>query len=299
MAELDGGGRVGRSAFAALPVPAALVDAAGRVAQVNPAWRECQEVYAALMTAADFATGWAAVSDDSFVAEALTSAVRTRTPAQLETTTHGQPPHRMLVQMGPTDLGEPPGVLVVLVDITEQYERERQLMFEATHDSLTGVANRARLQQAVGEALARLRRYGSAFALIYLDLDEFKPLNDRYGHAVGDQLLQDVATRWQQVVRDPDVLARVGGDEFVVLVQHLDESNDVTALAARLTAALARPFTSNALRIQLAVTAGVAFPPGDVTADGAVALADQAMYRQKKRQIRLRADPHVPVIPQG
>jgi diguanylate cyclase (GGDEF)-like protein len=281
MADSDGGGLVGRIAFAGLPVPAALVDHEGVVARVNQAWRELPELDSALGLGSDFRAGWSAVSGDTFVGDAVAGVARTGTPLQLETAVEGESPRRVLMQIGPAGLGDEPGVLLMLVDITRQYERERQLLFDATHDVLTGVANRVWLQRALEDALVQLRRYGSRFGLIYLDLDRFKPLNDQYGHAAGDAVLQAVAERWSQVVRAPDLLARVGGDEFVVVVQHLDNDPDVSALASRLVRAMETPFVVEGADIHLEVTYGVAIPTADVTAEGALATADQAMYAQK------------------
>lgn len=268
-------------AFAALPVPAALVSATGIVARVNAAWRAFPLVGEGIGPGADLPAAWGAITGDAFVGRAVPEVIATESPMQIETTLSTAPPLRVLVQLGPAALANDRGALVVIVDVSSQYEREQQLLYDATHDALTGVANRAALQPAVEEALQRLRRYGERFGLIYLDLDAFKGLNDRYGHSVGDAVLQRVADRWNAIVRAPDLLARIGGDEFVVLAQHVAADAPVAALAARLCAALDEPVSAGGESVQVSATAGVALPPADVQADQALALADAAMYLRK------------------
>ncbi len=270
-------------AFETLPVPAALLDSAGSVVRVNTAWRALPQVGTTIGVGTSFAAGWAALTGERLIEAALTAAFSDRIPARVEATVGGVTPCRLLVHLGPAPVAGGEGALVVLVDVTTQYEREQRLLFDATHDALTGVGNRVALQRAVGEALDRLRRYHERFALIYLDLDAFKPLNDRYGHAAGDEVLRKVAERWRAIVRAPDLLARVGGDEFVVVAQHVAGLERVSALARRLEAALDEPFAVGRALVRVTVTAGVAAPPVEANPDDALALADQAMYREKQR----------------
>jgi len=284
VAKENAGGIAGRVAFAALPVPAALLDAEGTVTAVNPAWRGLKVVCDAIAVGSDFGASWSALTGDAFFVGNLKTVVRTASPMQAETTVRGESPMRLLVQVGPAALREGRGTLVVLVDLTVQYEREQTLLFDATHDPLTGIANRAWLQRALGQALDRLRRYDERFAIIYLDLDEFKPLNDQHGHAVGDAVLRQVAERWDRIVRRPDLLARVGGDEFVVLVEHITDADAVRGLGDRMSAALDEEFVCGDVTVPLSVTVGIATPPSWASADDALALADQAMYQQKPRR---------------
>ena len=273
----------GRTAFTALPAPAAMIDPSGLVAAVNPAWRASRLLGPRIPVGVDFGAAWSTLSGDDFVADALSQLAVTTAPAQLEITLPGTEPTRVLVEIGPAAVPDGIGALVVVTDLTTYYQRQQRLLFEATHDPLTGVANRTWLQRALEEALDRLRRYKERFALIYLDIDEFNAINDNHGHAVGDAVLQEVARRWRAVVRRPDLLARVGGDEFVVLVWHVNDLRSVDRLAKRLKKPLEEPVTVDALDLHLRVTAGIAAPPADVDVDHALALADQQMYTHKPR----------------
>ncbi len=126
-------------------------------------------------------------------------------------------------------------------DITELKSAERRLRQLATHDYLTGLPNRLLLYDRLELALNRYTRYGTPVALMFCDLDGFKPVNDAYGHQVGDAVLMEVADRIHSVVRDTDTAARLGGDEFAVLVEGVDDLDLLTAVAERLVAAIAEP----------------------------------------------------------
>ena len=276
-AQPNTGGRAGRDRFTALPVAAALLDSTGRVREANPEWAALpfgDRFRAGVL----FGSGWTALTGDPAVEHAVGDAG----PVQAEATVPEDPPLRFLVQIGPAALADGPGYLVVLVDITRMYERETRLMFDATHDPLTGVANRAWLAEEVRGSLDRLRRYGELFALIYLDLERFKAVNDRHGHAAGDEVLRAVTDRWQHLVRAPDLLARVGGDEFVVVVHHVSAPTAASALAARLSAALQAPVIAGTAALTVAVSVGVVVPPAAATVEDAIALADREMYRHKR-----------------
>src|SRR3990172_1633260 len=108
--------------------------------------------------------------------------------------------------------------VAVFNDISLNKANEKPLKFLATHDPLTGLPNRAELKRFCYEAVDRARRYGRKVAVLYIDLDNFKPVNDTYGHLVGDELLQALGTRMKQVIREMDVVARIGGGEFSVLL---------------------------------------------------------------------------------
>jgi len=174
------------------------------------------------------------------------------------------------------------GVVVVLHDITENKVLEEQLRHQALHDSLTGLPNRALLGDRLAQMAARSRRNLSSFAVMYIDLDNFKHINDSLGHDAGDELLQAVADRLVSALRDGDTVGRLGGDEFVVLAEDNSQPLDPEALAQRLLAVLERPFTVDAGRRQLSVTAsiGVAFAIG-VPPERLMRDADVALYRAK------------------
>jgi diguanylate cyclase len=158
-----------------------------------------------------------------------------------------------------------------------------QLASKAARDFLTGLPNRELLSHRLARAITLAERNGTQFALLYLDLDNFKTVNDSLGHAVGDHLLQSVATRLQGCVRHSDSLSRHGGDEFVVLVTEVLTMHDVTAVAEKLIANMAAPHYIDDHRLIVGLSIGISFYPED-GADGATLLskADLAMYHAKR-----------------
>ncbi len=187
--------------------------------------------------------------------------------------------------------GRPVRVLGTMQDITEQKRTEDLIAHQAVHDSLTGLVNRTVLLDRLGRVLARGRGDSSMVAVVFLDLDQFKWVNDSHSHAAGDGLLVDVARRLTQVLRPGDTLARFGGDEFVVLCEWVGEESDVLDLVTRLTTALEPPFCLQDIDqqriegITVTVSAGVAtaVPGTGVVAELLVRDADIAMYRAKER----------------
>ncbi|MCG2575581.1 CHASE domain-containing protein [Dechloromonas sp. XY25] len=157
-----------------------------------------------------------------------------------------------------------------------------ELRHMAQHDPLTGLPNRALFSDRLQNELARAKRHGDHFAMIFLDLDRFKPINDSYGHAVGDLLLKQVAMRLQQSVRASDTVGRIGGDEFVVLMPALAEGEAARGLAEKLRHAIGQPFMVDGRELNISCSLGVAVYPDDGGDDLALSnSADAAMYRAK------------------
>jgi diguanylate cyclase (GGDEF)-like protein len=158
-----------------------------------------------------------------------------------------------------------------------------ELRHVAQHDTLTGLPNRALFNDRLNQELARAKRQGGRFAIAFLDLDHFKPINDNFGHDVGDQVLRWVARQLAATVRAADTVGRIGGDEFVVLLAQLSESDAILALANKLNQALRQPFAVNGHQLSISCCIGVARYPEDGT--DALTLtkgADDAMYRAKE-----------------
>jgi diguanylate cyclase (GGDEF)-like protein len=157
----------------------------------------------------------------------------------------------------------------------------------ALYDPLTGLPNRILLQEHLTTALARARRSGERVAVLFLDLDRFKSVNDGYGHAVGDRLLIAVADRLRDAVRGQDLLARLGGDEFVVVCESATQSSDAVAVAERLLGSLSRRFNLKGHELTVSTSIGIAFsetsPKRHQTAETLLQDADAAMYRAKAR----------------
>lgn len=168
-------------------------------------------------------------------------------------------------------------------DISERRRQQQRIRHMAQHDMLTGLANRALFAHHMEQALAEARRDGNRLALVYLDLDHFKPVNDSLGHAVGDRLLQAGARRMQSSLRESDIVARVGGDEFVILLRGVTDCNDARHAAAKVCQALAEPFHIDGHELAITSSLGIALFPEH--GDDEITLsrnADDAMYTAKR-----------------
>jgi diguanylate cyclase (GGDEF)-like protein/PAS domain S-box-containing protein len=169
-------------------------------------------------------------------------------------------------------------------EVTELRRAERELEHRADHDALTGLVNRYRLRVELQAAIDHAVGTDGGLALLYVDLDDFKHINDRSGHAVGDRLLREVAERMQLAVRQNDVVARVGGDEFVVLLPDCRDAQAATVVADCLRDNLAVPCEMQEGRFQLDVSIGVACFPADGTdPETLMRCADRAMYVDKRQ----------------
>ena len=157
-----------------------------------------------------------------------------------------------------------------------------ELRHMAQHDSLTGLPNRALFSDRLNQELSRARRHEDRFAVMFLDLDNFKPINDSFGHAVGDLLLQQVARRLRVAIRESDTIGRIGGDEFVVLMPELAETEAALNVAEKIREALRQPFQVEDHTLLISCSVGIAIYPDDGTDEIALTKsADQAMYRDK------------------
>jgi diguanylate cyclase (GGDEF)-like protein/PAS domain S-box-containing protein len=173
-------------------------------------------------------------------------------------------------------------VLINVHDITDRKRVERQLEHQAFHDPLTGLPNRALFRDRVEHAFDQRARSGWDPAVLFIDLDGFKAVNDRRGHGAGDQLLQAVGARLGRAVRSGDTIARLGGDEFAILVEHAqDPLRDARAVAARIEAELATPVRIGDAEIPVSVSIGIAPGTVDATPESMLRDADTAMYHAK------------------
>jgi diguanylate cyclase (GGDEF)-like protein len=180
------------------------------------------------------------------------------------------------------DDGQYVGSLGMLTDVTDRKHAAEQLERQALYDGLTGLANRALLSDRLSHALAQRDEDGTGVAVMFVDLDHFKAVNDSYGHATGDQLLVEVADRLSSVVRLADTVARLAGDEFVVVCPGLDELG-ANALAGRALAALAARFQLDGVEVQLSASLGIAHASAGQDPDAVVDAADAAMLEAKRR----------------
>lgn len=179
--------------------------------------------------------------------------------------------------------GRPVRMLGTIHDITERKALEEALLFQASHDPLTELSNRRAFEEQTAQALARAGRRGTGVALLYLDLDSFKLVNDVHGHQAGDTLLKSVAERLRANLRLEDTVARRGGDEFTVLLQDLASSAEAERVARRLVAAFMTPLSIGSSDLVVGVSIGMAYCVGSsLTSDDLLHEADHALYEAKR-----------------
>lgn len=174
----------------------------------------------------------------------------------------------------------PDGPLIISVvrDITSRIQSEEMVRYLAYHDSLTGLANRALFTERLEAALEEGAHVPTHTGLLYIDLNDFKPVNDRYGHAVGDSVLRRVADRISVCVRQSDTVARVGGDEFIVLTPAVADEQELSAVRLRIHEAIRRPVNVGSLTIKVTASIGSAIHRAHEPLDAFVARADRAMF---------------------
>jgi diguanylate cyclase (GGDEF)-like protein len=174
-------------------------------------------------------------------------------------------------------------LLMAIVDMTVQHEASARIAHLAHHDDLTGLANRALFQMRLAQGLAALDAGGPALAVLYVDLDGFKYVNDAFGHPIGDKLLIEVASRLRGAVEQSDVVARLGGDEFALLLPNRANAEAAQTAAARIIDAISRPCLLDGQEIRVGASVGVALAPQDAhDADALLRDADIALYRAKR-----------------
>ncbi len=196
------------------------------------------------------------------------------------------------VQVRASDLRADPtvaGLVLTLRDVTEQRQLEDQLKYQAFHDALTGLPNRLLFQDRISRELAVAREEGKTAGVLFVDLDDFKVVNDTMGHGVGDELLMAAAVRLSGLIRDCDTAARLGGDEFALLIGEIENSAAVEAAAGRIVRAFGEPFALASGSVLTTVTVGVATTDDSANTDELLRHADLALYAAKaagKRQWR-------------
>lgn len=179
--------------------------------------------------------------------------------------------------------GQPVLYQGILRDVTDEFRDRERLRHEATHDWLTDLPNRAKFRERLQEVLERVRQDGQRAALLFLDLDDFKSINDELGHGVGDEVLQIAARRLHSAVRRDDLVARFGGDEFVVLLEGIDGADKARQTADRITGQFREPIEIGGETLQLTASVGIAVASDpDQTADRLIEAADRMMYEAKE-----------------
>jgi diguanylate cyclase (GGDEF)-like protein/PAS domain S-box-containing protein len=176
-----------------------------------------------------------------------------------------------------------PAQLVAIMDVTAKRQAEARVAHMAHHDALTGLPNRVLFHERLDETLLSVRRYEETLAVLYLDLDQFKDVNDALGHPAGDKLLVAAAERLRTCLRVSDVVARFGGDEFAVLQIGLAGAHEAGALADRIVTLLSEPYDIDGHQVVIGASAGIALAPADgETAEQLLGNADMALYQAKE-----------------
>lgn len=169
------------------------------------------------------------------------------------------------------------------LDVTENKLAEQRVREAAQHDPLTGLPNRALIFEYAGHLIAAAKRKHQRGAVLFIDLDRFKPINDLYGHEIGDKLLQEAARRLSNCVRAEDLVGRLGGDEFVVVLPHADEDNPAATVAEHVLESLSAPYEIDALDLSISASVGISnFPEHGTDVDTLIRAADLAMYQAKQ-----------------
>ena len=167
-------------------------------------------------------------------------------------------------------------------DITKRKRHEAEIQYQASHDPLTGLYNRTALYAGIAQAIQAVQGNGGQVAVVFLDLDQFKYINDSLGHQVGDHYLRTVANRLRSCVRDSDMLARQGGDEFVLVLGNQHSPSDITHTVDRILGIVSRPWMINGLELQVTCSIGISLYPTDaLDADSMLRHADTAMFKAK------------------
>jgi diguanylate cyclase (GGDEF)-like protein len=175
-----------------------------------------------------------------------------------------------------------------LADLSKSQLKEKDSLHIALHDSLTGLPNRLQLEQRLDHGLTQSRRYGWKLALLFIDLDKFKNINDSYGHDIGDRLLITVANRLQAFVRGEDMVSRWGGDEFVCILLNIKHESDAVNIANKMVEQISQECNFNGTVVSISATIGIALCPRDgETAEVLFKQVDRAMYRSKGTQQRV------------
>lgn len=270
---------------------AAVLDGEGVVVQTNAAWTQTPASHRGIIERSPVGSVYpdalrSQVSRPARIAaEGIEAVLKGALPAfQSDYDTdveHGDRSYSLQVDRLPTG-----GAVVRHIDISFRKHLQRQLAHRATHDPLTGLPNRMVMNERLGQAMIRASRTGNGIALLFCDVDAFKQINDSLGHAVGDRVLIAIARRLQESVRQADVVARFGGDEFVVLLEDVDEQAART-IATVLQTSATRPITVDGRPLYFSVSIGISLHQGDLDPNAAAINAilndaDAAMYQAKR-----------------
>ncbi|HYH19428.1 MAG TPA: EAL domain-containing protein [Azospirillum sp.] len=267
--------------FTQAPVGIAILDAEGRVLDCNPVLGAFMGVPAEQVIGFNMVTQ----ARDQSLAPAIRTAL-TGQPVEMETqyvSTLGGRSGYYLVHLQPVfDGGQFLFLLAFIDDVTERRAVEQRVQYLAHYDALTGLPNRTLLQDRLALAIAGARRNGTTVAVLFLDLDHFKVINDSLGHTVGDEVLKDVAVRLRQCLREGDTVGRLGGDEFIIVLPEAGTAQDVAVVADRIIQSMAAPLHVKGREFTVSPSIGISlFPEDGEDVEHLIKNADAAMYQAK------------------
>lgn len=266
------------------PDLAFIIDPGGRIIYANKAFARHLRVEADQLPGSDFFSlaGAFAPGIDVHVAHVLQAQSPHRGELAFTISPGRHKTYEYLLAPVLDPQGRSEAVAGIARDVTERKEVEDRVRRSANYDHLTGLPNRSLFRERIEHEIKHAARTGLPLALLFLDLDGFKDVNDRLGHEAGDQLLQEVAHRISACVRDTDTVARLGGDEFTVVLTEVTQPAKVDSLCAKMLAELERPFVLDAGEARISASIGITlYPGGAATPDQLLRQADAAMYSAK------------------
>ena len=277
--------RLSGEVIQASPMAIFVTDARGKIITVNPAFEETASVTEA-ETIGQSIFDLLITSTNSATAHEVWSTVTTAGKWEGEIAMRGPNGEGIPIEMKVTQILDKDGNVTsyagLFSNIAARRSAESRIRFLAHHDYLTGLPNRALFQDRAKQMLASARRYKVKPALIFLDLDKFKPINDEHGHDVGDKVLRVVGKRLSDLMRDTDIVARLGGDEFVIMLPDYEDKNAIHALSERVLEKIRKPIEIDSLTLHVGASIGVALYESDAqTLDEMIHTADSNMYEAK------------------
>ncbi|WP_061240372.1 bifunctional diguanylate cyclase/phosphodiesterase [Ectopseudomonas composti] len=274
-----------RSLFTYNPNPVFALDLAGNIQSVNPAGLKLKPHTASNFIGHHFSQ--LVLEEDLQQVSQHFSAARAGVPQRFEARLRDESDNLLTMDISNLPImvnDEIVGVFGIARDISEQKHFERQVSFNASHDRLTGLLNRVSLEDRLALDCHISRRHKRRLAVMYLDLDGFKSINDSIGHYFGDQVLIEVAQRMTQQVRPGDTIVRMGGDEFIVLLPELLCDEDVVPVAERLMASIAKPYCVQGMDLHVSASVGITLSDGHIEQPmHLIQQADMAMYKAKQQ----------------
>lgn len=275
--------------FSAIAEGVVTTDSKGFIESMNPAaekisgWSNSDAVGRKINQIFNYSNEATGNSQTTAILDSLSRSERVKKNSLLETKSGSRRLIEEIASPLNDSLGNIVGSVAIIRDITQATENSRQLLYQASHDALTGLPNRTLLCDRLEHAISKALRAERMVAVLFMDLNRFKQVNDSFGHAAGDKLLSHVARQIYASIREEDTVARLGGDEFVVVLEDIKHQHEVTLVAHKVINNLAVPISIEGQEISVSVSIGIALFPRDGTdVDSLLKHADTAMYRTKE-----------------